>query len=681
MIIRELELKNIRSYEHVLVNLPLGKTLFEGDIGSGKSTILMAIEFALFGLGSETGSSLLRLGEQEGEVRMRFEVDGSEYEVRRGLERKGGGVQQTDGDFEAPAEKVALSPRELKERILEVLQFNEAPEPKAQSLIFRYAVYTPQEEMKEVLAMPSEVRLQTLRRAFRVEDYKTAAENASEISRQMKGDIRELEGVGRGLERLKEQLDTLMREEEGQRGSLEALQAEDTGSDSELKALRAEKEKLHREQLSMEGFRAEKQLQERALKEEERELTRLAREEVDLTERASALRVVVDRQKGKHAPSRSSPARLKARELVAAAEAKRLTSLRAKVESKLGEYGSIMEKGVCPVCDRPVQAHDFEGIRSSKEAELRHLSEELARTEREVEDLREARESTEGYVAEREKVREKRTELARLSKELRARRREKAAARKGMAAAGARLEGVAERMRRLEDLSSQVARAEKGIDRAEEALGKTRERLARTRERLQMSDRRRAELTIEIVAKEGAVARRDRLRENEMWLTGYFVPTVQLIERSVLGSINQEFDLLLQKWFAMLVDDPEKEVRVDEDFTPIVSQGGYEQNVRYLSGGERTSVALAYRLALNTLTQRVSAGMKSNLLMLDEPTDGFSQEQLGNVREVLDDVGSPQVIIVSHDKELESFADQILRVTKSWGVSRVETPEVYARSS
>ncbi|MFI5404788.1 MAG: AAA family ATPase, partial [Candidatus Gagatemarchaeaceae archaeon] len=82
MIIRELELKNIRSYEHVLVNLPLGKTLFEGDIGSGKSTILMAIEFALFGLGSETGSSLLRLGEQEGEVRMRFEVDGSEYEVR-----------------------------------------------------------------------------------------------------------------------------------------------------------------------------------------------------------------------------------------------------------------------------------------------------------------------------------------------------------------------------------------------------------------------------------------------------------------------------------------------------------------------------------------------------------------------------------------------------------------------
>ncbi|MBI3840357.1 MAG: AAA family ATPase, partial [Thaumarchaeota archaeon] len=186
--------------------LPLGKTLLEGDIGAGKSTMLMAIEFALFGLGSETGSSLLRLGEQEGGVRLKFEVEGKGFEIRRGLERKGGSVHQTDGYLETPGETLNLSPRELKERVLEVLEFNEAPDPKAQSLIFRYAVYTPQEAMKEVLSMTPDIRLQTLRRAFRVEDYKTAAENAAEVGREIRGDVRELDGLGRGAEKLRAEL-------------------------------------------------------------------------------------------------------------------------------------------------------------------------------------------------------------------------------------------------------------------------------------------------------------------------------------------------------------------------------------------------------------------------------------------------------------------------------------------
>ena len=58
---------------------------------------------------------------------------------------------------------------------------------------------------------------------------------------------------------------------------------------------------------------------------------------------------------------------------------------------------------------------------------------------------------------------------------------------------------------------------------------------------------------------------------------------------------------------------------------PLVEQDGYEQDYNYLSGGEKTSLALAYRLSLNTIVQKVSAGIKSNLLILDEPTDGFQQ--------------------------------------------------------
>jgi exonuclease SbcC len=123
-----------------------------------------------------------------------------------------------------------------------------------------------------------------------------------------------------------------------------------------------------------------------------------------------------------------------------------------------------------------------------------------------------------------------------------------------------------------------------------------------------------------------------------------------------------------------LVEDPSKEARVDEDFTPDVTQDGYDQDVEFLSGGEKTSVALSYRLALNSVAQQVSTGMKSNLLILDEPTDGFSREQLYKIRDILRELQSPQTILVSHESELESFADHVFRVGKDGGRSTVQAP-------
>ncbi|MCX8194387.1 MAG: AAA family ATPase, partial [Candidatus Pacearchaeota archaeon] len=60
MLIKRIRLHNIRSYLDEEIKLPAGKVLLSGDIGSGKSTILLAIEFALFGLqrGLIEGASL-----------------------------------------------------------------------------------------------------------------------------------------------------------------------------------------------------------------------------------------------------------------------------------------------------------------------------------------------------------------------------------------------------------------------------------------------------------------------------------------------------------------------------------------------------------------------------------------------------------------------------------------------
>jgi len=60
-----------------------------------------------------------------------------------------------------------------------------------------------------------------------------------------------------------------------------------------------------------------------------------------------------------------------------------------------------------------------------------------------------------------------------------------------------------------------------------------------------------------------------------------------------------------------------------------------------------------------------------DIIILDEPTDGFSSEQLDKVREVIDQLKMSQVIIVSHDHKVESFVENIIRVEKRGHVSSV----------
>ena len=65
-------------------------------------------------------------------------------------------------------------------------------------------------------------------------------------------------------------------------------------------------------------------------------------------------------------------------------------------------------------------------------------------------------------------------------------------------------------------------------------------------------------------------------------------------------------------------------------------------------------------------------GFRPELLMLDEPTDGFSKEQLTKVSNILSDIENKQVIIVSHNQEFTKL-NQIISVTKENDISRIQT--------
>jgi exonuclease SbcC len=65
------------------------------------------------------------------------------------------------------------------------------------------------------------------------------------------------------------------------------------------------------------------------------------------------------------------------------------------------------------------------------------------------------------------------------------------------------------------------------------------------------------------------------------------------------------------------------------------------------------------------------AGVDSGLLILDEPTDGFSKDQIGKIGDLLKELDLVQAIIVSHERELEGSVDYIFRVQKEDGKSKV----------
>ncbi len=157
----------------------------------------------------------------------------------------------------------------------------------------------------------------------------------------------------------------------------------------------------------------------------------------------------------------------------------------------------------------------------------------------------------------------------------------------------------------------------------------------------------------------------------ESWLSNSFNGLIGFLERNILLKVRQEFSRKFNQWFRLLTTE-NFFAHLDESFTPIILQGNYETDYEFLSGGERTAVALAYRLALNQIINNVYGAIKTkDLLVLDEPTDGFSEQQLDRIREILPELKVEQILIVSHEQKIEGFVDNIIRIKKKESLSVV----------
>ena len=236
---------------------------------------------------------------------------------------------------------------------------------------------------------------------------------------------------------------------------------------------------------------------------------------------------------------------------------------------------------------------------------------------------------------------------------------------------GKLLEKAKNEIRPLNSIITKLDLLKLDLTRIENDLKLVRDNVSETRTKLHICEQNKQKLMDTIKSEEKMIETERLLSEHRAWLEKYFYVGIENIERHVMESLRRHFNNQFQRWFEILVEDPALRVKVDENFTAQITRESFDQDYLQLSGGERTSIALAYRLALNFIVQQVSAGGSSNLLILDEPTDGFSKQQIYKLRDVFHELKCPQIIMVSHEREIEGFADKIINIQNKNGVSTI----------
>ena len=678
MIIKKIKLKNIRSYENVEIIFSEGSTLLAGDIGTGKTSILMAIEFALFGLQpGQRGSSLLRNGENEGGAMIEFEIDGKKIIVERTL-KKSKAISQDYCSITIDEEKKEIAVTELKSQILELLNYPKEFSKK-QNILYKFTVYTPQEEMKQIILQDPETRINTLRHVFGIDKYKKILENISIINTKIREEKRTKEGATMNLEQDRMNLISKESNIETKKEGLDILERDRIVKRDIRKRIEEEKEEIM------------KKIEEKIKLQQEVEKTRIIvsnkNENILNNEKLinqiqsqldELLNLQFDEEKiqileNKIIENKKEKAILHQKNIVVSSE---INSIKTKNEDNEKLEKKISSLEVCPTClqevDAIYRANVLNKTRNEISINKTHLSElettireinqkereidgEINKFEREITDLKILKMKLSDLNEKKTRILEIKNNNLKLLEDVELLKNHNEILNKSIFELGKYGGIFEEKKRELDEAIRQERYAEIKFAEVKKEIEVFSSQILELKMRIKKTEEIRKEL--------------EYLSNLEDWLNKKFIPIISFIEKNVMIKLKTEFSNLFSEWFSILVTDSFN-VRLDDKFTPIIEQRDYEIDYTYLSGGERTAIALAYRLALNQVINSILSKIKTkDLVILDEPTDGFSDQQLDKMREVLEQLNIKQLIIVSHEQKIEGFVENIIRLKKLNGKS------------
>jgi exonuclease SbcC len=689
--IKTVQLENIRSHVKTTVPFAEGFNCLVGGLGCGKSSVLYAIDFALFGdpLG-RSYNYLLREGAYSGKVTVQFVRNGKTYTLHRGLRRSPKGISQDKEQLKL-FEKDKLIASVKNEAVAEQLKAITGLDKD----LFHEVVWVRQEQLKELLNARPRERQKRLDQLFGLSDYEVAWSGLADFQRDYKVEkgVYERDFDVVGIKKLQADYNKLVEEFSLLEGELESLKEKSIQAEAafhkassrlqSLEDLRKQTEELGKKEAQLQANIANIEDVSKRLA-DEIEQKKLLIEDFGKRLKSMETQERSHRDKLGEEGLKTDQTIEELREYLAALE-KQITSVGGEQEAvKKGmltsesRISTLTTENKCPLCLQEL-AGDY------KKSLLERLREEdverdrsLAELQKNFDELERLRnivnlaalnlQSLAPQIEDlKNRIAEEQESLNSLSTEFEEKQRQEEVFRDQLNVVRSEIVkfdvSELETARKLrDDAFTQYSNAKHELETAESRKKDMLLRLAELKERLDHAEQKvermkKVEMLLGVI--EGM---RGAYRSIQPRLRSELVTYLRRVVQQVLGRLVGETGPLLT-------------VNIDETYSPIVrSEEGFEREVSNLSGGERTLLAFAYRLGLGQLIMQSRTGHGLYMLLLDEPTESLGRED-GSVDRLAESISRlkaiEQIIAVTHSDAFAEKAEHVIRVEKEAGVSKV----------
>jgi len=691
MRVKSVELENIRSHVKSKIQFGSGFNCLVGGVGCGKSSVLYAIDFVLFG--DPIGRSfeyLLREDADACKVTLQFVHAGKTYVLTRALRRRSKSISQDTEQLKLYEDEkliASLKSGAVKEQLKAITGLDKD--------IFREIVWVKQEQLKELLNMQPRPRQTRLDELFGLSDYEVARVN-------MLGVQKKYEGIKEGYE---QDLDIL---------GMDKLQAEYHKSVEEFSRIGVELKDLNKKLAEAETDFDKATAKLESLEELKKQTEELMRKETELqthianiedicgklaseTQRKNTfINNITEQLKTLETQEKHHRETLHKLELNPKATTDELRKHHLTVEEQIRSIGgeqeaakkemsnnqrrisSLTAESKCPLCLQSLNDDYKAGLkerltqenseREKRITELQTSLNELENLSTVVSQVVSSLQTLTPRISDlRNRIAEEQQSLDQLSVEFEEKQQQER-----------------EFRGQLDVVRMEIAKFDlTELEFARNLRDETFVQFSELKNSLQSKETRKQDVAARI---EELKQRLDVAQQkmDHMKKIGELLEIVNGIRgayRSIQPQLRTEFVTYLQRMVQQVLDDligpagPTLLAKIDETYTPIVqSEEGYERSTNHLSGGERTLLAFAYRLGLGQLIMQARTGHGLYILFLDEPTESLGRED-GSIDRLAEAISRlkaiEQIIAVTHSEAFAEKAEHVIRVEKENNVSRV----------
>ena len=666
--ITSIELRDFLSHEKTTIDLEDGVTIFVGDNGAGKSSIIDAITFSLFGKHTrKSNKGLIKRGNNQGFARIKFSIKDKQYEAERKIDSKGSLnaalYEVTDNN------RVQIAAGERK-------QFKESMTEQVEKIIgmsfekLKIASIVQQGELNSIInAKPKEFK-ELLNAIIGIDKLDIASESMKKITKEFREKNRTESGHDDGqidiLEKMKQEnqdkLDNAIEEGKNLESQKSNLEKEISKLDVEVRLEEGKKDKIDQLKQKISEFKVHVHKETKNIEEEnESDKDKIIKCE-DCFKKVKHKEDFVEKHKRSTEEERNALQKIQ--------EIKdQIISL--KEQKNLAEKLQLKDNK-CPVCDSTdvklnplfqIDEAKFEEKREeleknieSKEKERKVKDSEIIEFKKELEKIRDAETILDTYKIETEE------QLLSIQNGIDAK------VKKLRLAESENLEDMSQIDEDAKVIFKKISTLESETKEFDEAkFEEKREELKKKRDHKEDNDKKwgvvdnqkqTAEKTIQEIEKsitelekvKDYVSKLDNIQKHVFNRDGSVATSLRSWAlNSISIKASEYLSVLNTKIQRIVLSEKARDVSIACHSKTEVLE------LESLSGGEKVSVALALRLGMANLL----GSSNLNLMILDEPTTHLDAERKKSLVEVLAHLSEieksqtpMQFLIITHDAEI-----------------------------